>query len=132
MKISTLIYCMAIFICLCFSMIPIFGGAVDITPSYGLPIEAIQKTFIDSLIENVCIRYFLLMVIGGEFAKKININIPTFIKIGIFGLVSGLLAYLFTPCKNGFHLFFTFSFAVVCYEFILSQVYKYLKQFNVL
>ena len=118
------LFCFMIF---CAMILPVFGQ-VDIE----LPFTEIQKSFFDVLKENLCIGYFVLVIIGGEFVKKININIPTFVKIGIFGLVSGLLAYLFTPCKNGFHLFFTFSFAVVCYEFILSQVYKYLKQFNVL
>ena len=118
------LFCFMIF---CAMILPVFGQ-VDI----GLPFTEIQKSFFDVLKENLCIGYFVLVIIGGEFVKKININIPTFIKIGIFGLVSGLLAYLFTPCKNGFHLFFTFSFAVVCYEFVLSQVYKYLKKFNVL
>ena len=118
------LFCFMIF---CAMILPVFGQ-VDIE----LPFTEIQKSFFDVLKENLCIGYFVLVIIGGEFVKKININIPTFIKIGIFGLVSGLLAYLFTPCRNGFHLFFTFSFAVVCYEFVLSQVYKYLKQFNVL
>ena len=118
------LFCFMIF---CAMILPVFGQ-VEI----DLPFTDIQKSFFDVLKENLCIGYFVLIIIGGEFVKKININIPTFVKIGIFGLVSGLLAYLFTPCKNGFHLFFTFSFAVVCYEFILSQVYKYLKQFNVL
>ena len=118
------LFCFMIF---CAMILPVFGQ-VEI----DLPFTDIQKSFFDVLKENLCIGYFVLVIIGGEFVKKININIPTFVKIGIFGLVSGLLAYLFTPCKNGFHLFFTFSFAVVCYEFILSQVYKYLKQFNVL
>lgn len=118
------LFCFMIF---CTMILPVFGQ-VDI----GLPFTEIQKSFFDVLKENLCIGYFVLVIIGGEFVKKININIPTFIKIGIFGLVSGLLAYLFTPCRNGFHLFFTFSFAVVCYEFVLSQVYKYLKKFNVL
>lgn len=118
------LFCFMIF---CAMILPVFGQ-VEI----DLPFTDIQKSFFDVLKENLCIGYFVLIIIGGEFVKKININIPTFIKIGIFGLVSGLLAYLFTPCRNGFHLFFTFSFAVVCYEFVLSQVYKYLKKFNVL
>lgn len=120
-------YFLFCFMILCAMILPVFGQ-VEI----DLPFTDIQKSFFDVLKENLCIGYFVLIIIGGEFVKKININIPTFIKIGIFGLASGLLAYLFTPCRNGFHLFFTFSFAVVCYEFILSQVYKYLKQFNVL
>ena len=94
-------------------------------------IPTVQDGFMTALKDNVCLPFYVLLLLGGEVAKKIDLPVSTSIKIAVLGILGGVVAYFFGGCTNVFHIVFTFCFAIASYEFVFSKLKKLYDGFGI-